>query len=138
MKTFYAAREPFMRNLHRRFSVLVLARIRRALVKRHNNICSDGPLNVHDSLWIEKMTRTVNVRFERNTFRINLPVFRKGINLISSAIGEYGALPAIETMQPSGLLQHLKARAEVEVIGIAQDDPGINVLFKFTLMHGLY
>ena len=52
-------------------------------------------------------------------------------NLVASAIGEEGPLPLHERMQPPRFFEQIRPRPQVQVVGIAQDNPGPYAVLEF-------
>jgi len=75
---------------------------------------------------------------EGDALFFNFPTMGERINLKPTTIGQHGALPAIETVDATRSLQHIQAGAQVEVIGIAQADLGVDIVSKFVLVYGFY
>ena len=69
-------------------------------------------------------------------FFVEFALVGKRKDLIAATVGQDGSVPAHEGMQTACFLQDVHSRAQIEMIGVAQDDPGVNVVFQFTLMHG--
>jgi hypothetical protein len=72
-----------------------------------------------------------------NPFFFYFPVVGQGINLISTAIGQYGSIPAYKPVQSAGLPQYIGARAQVKMIGVAQNDFSFDIIMELTLMNSL-
>ena len=41
-------------------------------------------------------------------------------------------------MESSGSLQHIKSRTQIEMLGVAEDDLGLDVLLKVSMIYALY
>ncbi len=66
-------------------------------------------------------------------------IFRRCCDhLKSAAVGQDRAIPGVETVQSAGLVQYIEAGAEVEVIGVPEDDLGMDVVGELVLVHGFY
>ena len=59
---------------------------------------------------------------ERYPFIIDLAGLCKREDLETTRIGENRAVPARERVQPAELLDHVLAGAEMQVVGVAEDD----------------
>ncbi len=130
--------QPAVRHVHRAFGVVKIARVWRALVKGHDDIGAYGALDLHHVLWRKKVPRAIYVALELHALFLNLAVGRERIDLIAAAVSEYIAVPAHELVQPARLLEDLGIWPQIEMIGIAQDDVGIDILLELALVHALY
>lgn len=124
--------------MHGVFGVLLFARIWRALIKSHDNVCPDDPLNVHHTLRRKVVLAAIDVRLEAHAFFGDLAVVAQRIHLIAPTVGEDRALPAIEAMQAARPLQNIQPRPKVQVIRVTQNNLCPNIIFQFPLMHCLY
>jgi len=121
-----AAVEPAVGAVHRIFRICIRAIGRRAFVKRHNNIGTNGALNIHNPFRCKKVLAAVDMAAEQYAFFCNLAVGRQRKHLVAAAVGEQGTVPAVEAVQPACFLQHVHTRPQVKMIRIAQDDFGIH------------
>ena len=55
----------------------------------------------------------------------DLAQFRKGKDLIPARIGQYGAVPLHEMMEPAEVIEHVCAWPQVEMVGVAEDDAAV-------------
>ena len=55
----------------------------------------------------------------------DLAEFGQGKDLIAARVGQDGPFPAHETMEAAKVIQHLGAGSNKKVVGVAQNDPGI-------------
>ena len=78
---------------------------RSTLVESHHNIGSDDALNLHHILGRKEVLATVDVAAESATLLLNLPMISQREDLEAAAVGEQGALPAVEFMESSRLPQ---------------------------------
>ncbi len=115
---------PAHRTLHRRH-LHVAGRCRRhQLVKRHDDIRIEQPLNLGRAFRGDQMARAVQMRFERH------PLFRpagqigQAHHLIAATVSQDRPVPAHETVQPAQPGDALGPRAQHQVIGVAKDDVG--------------
>ena len=72
-----------------------------------------------------------------NSFFANFPAMTQGVDLVTTAVGEDGLVPAVETVKPAGLFQNVDSRPEIQMIGITEDDLGPDHAFQFVLVYGL-
>jgi hypothetical protein len=49
--------------------------------------------------------------------------------LVTTAIGEHWAIPIAETMYPTRFLQNVEARPQIQMVSIAQNDIGVDIIF---------
>ena len=57
-------------------------------------------------------------------------------HLIATAVGQYGAVPAVETVQSAGVFQYLQSGAQVQVVGIAENDLGFDIFTHILDVYG--
>src|SRR5574344_573352 len=107
VETVNATVEPAVRPLHRQFGITVVSGARRALVKRHHDVGTYSPLDIHHALRSKKMLRAVDMRAELNTLLLHLPDSRQREDLKTAAVRQDRMLPRVELMQPATFLQHL-------------------------------
>jgi hypothetical protein len=100
----------------------------RAFIESHDDVGSDDPLDVHHVFGREQVFGPVDMGIENDAVFVELAPFGEGIDLVSAAIGEYGALPAVKFMQPAGPGEDIEAGAEVQMVRVAQDDLRFDVI----------
>lgn len=83
------------------------------------------------------MRRTVYMGLELNAFFFYLSRCGKGIDLITSAVGQYRAVPSDETVQPAGSFQYISTWTQVKVVRIAKDYTRVYIVREFPLMYAL-
>ena len=106
-------------------------------VEGHDDVRTDDSLDVHDSLGGEEVLRSVDMGAEGHAFVRDLTSVRQAEDLVATAIGEDGAVPAIEAVQASRLVERVETGAQVEVIGIAEDDLRTDIVTQLGHMDGL-
>jgi hypothetical protein len=94
------------------------------MIERHRDIGSEGALDFDRVLGGEEPGAAVDVAHELDALFGHLAEGLQGEDLKPARIGENRAAPGGEPMKPSQRPNHLFARAEMEVIGVAQDDLG--------------
>ena len=124
-----ASLEPTVRTCHGLTGIGIGASCWGTLVKSHYNVCANGALYVHHVFWREKMTRAIDMRLKGYPFFAQLAIAMERIDLIAPTIGEDRSVPTHETVQSACLLHDVHARAQVQVIGIGQDDIRCQVVF---------
>ena len=67
------------------------------------------------------------MRSKLDTFFIDLSNFREAKNLESARVGQYCAVPANEFVQTTARFNHVNARTQPKVIGVAEDDFRVEV-----------
>lgn len=83
------------------------------------------------------MRGAVDMRAEFCTLLGKLSVVGERKYLKAAAVGEQRACPPVEFVQTTGLGYYLHAGPQIEVIGIAKYDFGVDIVGKFMLMHPL-
>src|SRR4051812_38595687 len=76
------------------------------------------------------------MRFKCYAVRGNLSVFRKRVDLITTAVRQDRPLPAIESVKPSSFFKRVEPRPQIKMIGISKNDFRINVGFELALVNG--
>jgi hypothetical protein len=72
---------------------------------------------------------------EGASFRGKLTDGAEAEHLESAAVCEDGTVPAFETVKSAGLLQYIQSRAEVQVIGIAEDNLCLHVILQVFMIN---
>ena len=75
------------------------------------------------------MIRTIDMGFKLYTFFFNFSIGGKGVDLITARIGQQRPIPTHEFMEPTRLLQYIGARAQIEMVGIPQNNIGVDFIF---------
>ena len=138
LKMLYAPCEPLVRDVERLGGVFVGARVGGALVESHHNVAADGALDVNYVFRREEVLAAVDVGAESNALVGDFPIFGKRKHLESAAVGKYRPVPADEFVETASLTDDVHAGAEIQVIGVAEDDSGIDVVAKFALVYAFY
>ena len=131
-----AALGPAQGHLHRFPCVLASAGEGGALVEDHDDIGAQAVFDLHDLFGGEQVVRAVQVGLETDALFLNLVEFAQAEDLVAAAIGEDGTSPVHEAVQAAGPIDQLVAGTQVEVVGIAQNDAGVE-LFQILLGQGL-
>ena len=84
------------------------------------------------------MAAAVDVGLESAALFFDFAVLGQREDLETAAVGEQRALPSRKAVQPSRCLQYVHSRPQVKVVGVAEDDLGINVLVEFTPVYRLH
>ena len=80
------------------------------------------------------MLGAVNMRPECAAVRSQFPDGRKGKDLKSSAVCQNRPVPGNEFMETPCPAEYVKARAQIQMIGIAQNDFRTDVLFQIPVI----
>ena len=132
----HAALQPAQRAVHRVPGAIVVAGIGRTFVKLHGDVRAQRLLNLHGDLRRDEALAAVQVGAELHALVVQLAQIRQRKHLESAAVGEDRAIPVHEGMQSARLLHQLLARAQVQVVGVGQDDLRAAVL-QLVGRHGL-
>ena len=76
------------------------------------------------------MLRTVDMRAEFGTFLMQFTVVGKREHLEATAVGQDRAVPCIELVKSAGLFQYFKTRSKIKMIGVTQDNLGVDIFFQ--------
>ena len=107
-----------------------------ALVEGHTDISAEGDLNIDRMLGSEKVRTPVEVRAEADAIISDFAQRVEREDLKAAGVGEQGARPTHESVQAAHAADGLMARAQVEVIGVAENDLRAEG-FKHILRDGL-
>ena len=83
------------------------------------------------------MLAAIDVAAEGHPLVSQFAVLGKGEDLEAAAVGQDGTVPPVELVQASGTLDDVHTGTQVQVIGVAQDDLGLDVLAQFGHMDSL-
>ena len=123
-----AAQQPTGRAGAAVFGVLVGGRVFDALVKGHGNRRAKVCLNLHALLRSHKDTMAVEVGVEGHALLRNMAQLGQTEHLKAAAVGQDGAVPLGKLVQTAHLSHEFVARAQVQMIGVAQHDLCADVL----------
>ena len=138
IKPLDASVEPAVGHVHTFLSVVVGAWVGRTFIERHYDICSDNPLHIHHIFRGKKVLRAIYMTLKLNPFLGYLTTLSQGIHLIAATICEDGLVPTIELVQPASLMQYVSTGAKKQMVGIAQNDVGANIIFELPLVDCFY
>ena len=130
--------EPTMRTLHGRFGIRLVRRTRTTLIKRHHDVRAYLSLYIHHALGGKQQFAAVDMAGELHAFLCHLADVGEGEYLVAAGVGKYGSCPSLEAVQPTRLVQDLRARAEVEVVGVAEDDLRLDIVLKVAPLYALH
>ena len=106
-------------------------RVGGAFVQAHDDVRAQGLLDLDGFLRAEKMPGAVQVRLKLHPLPGNLGQRIQAEDLKPAAIGEQGAVPMHERVQPAETPDPFVAGAQVQVIGVGQNDLGAQALQLF-------
>lgn len=112
--------------------------MRWAFVESHNNITTNTPLNVYRALRRKDVLGTINVGLESNAFLLDLTTMSQRIHLVTTAIGKDRSVPTVELVQATSIFQHLGTRAQVQMVGIPQNNLGFDIITQLMGVHAFY
>jgi len=93
-----------------------------AFVEGHADVRAEGDLDVHGVFWGEHVAAAVEMGAELDAFVGDFAEFGEGEDLESAAVGEQAARPGDELVQAAEAGYEFMAGAEVEVLGVAEND----------------
>ena len=136
-EAFRVALQPGLREIETLARVGVVGVAGAALVQRHHDVGADDALRVHVVLRGEDVARAVDVALEGATFRGQFADRAEREHLETAAVREDGPIPRLEGVQAACGTQGVEPRAQVEVVGVAQDDLGADVLPQVAVIDAL-
>ena len=99
-------------------------RVARTLIQADHDVHPQGLLEAHHGLRGEEMAGAVQMRPEGHALLAHGAQGRQAEDLVAAGVGEDGAVPVHEAVQPPQGLDGRNPGPQVEVIGVAQDDAG--------------
>ena len=132
-----AACQPVVGQRQRFAGVIIVTGAGRALVKCHHDVTADGALDVHHLLGREQVLAAVDVAAECHPFIGQLAVLGQREDLEAAAVGQDGTVPAVELVQSTGALDDVHTRAQIQVVGVAQDNLCLDVVAQLAHVHRL-
>ena len=118
------AHRPAQRQLHRALRYVFGGRIRRAFVEDHHDVRIQHALDAHALLGRQKDLGAIDRRRKLDAFLGDLAAMRQRKHLKPTRIGEDRLVPADKAVQPAEAFNHLKAGAQKQMKGIAENDLG--------------
>src|SRR5262249_27606656 len=85
-------------------------------------VASQGRLDVNDALWGKEMVGTIEMRLKANPLLRQFAHCSQAEDLVAPAVRQNRPVPAHEAMQPAQLANQLRARTEIEMIGITKEN----------------
>ena len=117
-----AARGPAGRLRHRALDLVARRAAGRAHVELHRDVRAEQPLHAHRLLRRERAPRAVEVRAEDEAVLGDRAAVGHRERLEAARVGEHRVRPAREAMQPTERVDQLGARAQPQVVGVAEHD----------------
>ena len=106
----------------------VAAGMRRAFVEKHDDVRAEVALDFHRGLGADEGWGAVEVILETHALGGDFAELREGENLVAAAVRKDRAFPAHEAVEATEPGDEFFARADMEVVGVAEDDLGAQPL----------
>ena len=116
-----------MSPVHGEFGVGVVIGVG-TFVECHDDVRAEIFLNRNGFFRREAMRRTVNVTLEGHAVVVDLASLREREHLKAARVGEHGTSPLHELVQAAHVAHEFVAGTQVEMIGVAQHERGVDVL----------
>ena len=123
-----AAGRPPQAALHGLARLGLRHRVGRALVEHHGDVRAQVGLDVGRPLRGQHVQAAVEVGSERGPFLRDRPPFPQAEHLVAAAVGENGPRPPDEAVEAAAPRDEVVARAEEQVVGVAEDHRGAGLL----------
>jgi hypothetical protein len=94
------------------------------MVEGHRDVCAQLPLNLGGALRGQHAQRTIDMALKFDPMLLDSAQPLQGEHLETTRVGEHRAVPGGEPVQSTHRLHDVLARAEMQVVGVAQDDLG--------------
>ena len=98
--------------------------MRRAVVEDHRDVRAEFALDIHGFFWSKKEKRSVQMRPELDSVRLDFANGCEAEDLETAAIGKDGPIPIYEVVEAASSSDDFHARTDVQMIGVAEDDLG--------------
>ncbi len=96
-----------------------------ALIERHHDVAAERELDIDRGFGREQVRVAIQVRAEQHAVFGDLAQVAQAEDLESAGIGQDGARPRHEFVQPAEFADQLVAGAQEQVIGVGQDYLGV-------------
>ncbi len=113
---------PADRHVQTPSRVVVFARPGRALVEHHGDVAPERGLDFHRDLGRDEGGRAVEMVLEADAVLRDFAQLREGEDLVAAAVGQDGAVPVHELVQPTEMPHRLHPRPHEKMVGVAEDD----------------
>ena len=107
-----------------------------ALVEGHADVGAEGDLDIHGVLGGEEVAAAVEMGAEAHAFVGDFAQVGEAEDLKAAGVSEHGAGPADEAVQAADAADDFVAGAEIEMVGVAEDDLRAQ-RFEHVLRYGL-
>ena len=129
--------KPALGQPQRLLGILVVALSWRTFVKGHHDVGANDALSIHHVLRGEDMLGTVDVATEFASFLAELADACQGKYLKTAGVSQYRTVPGIELMKTACLAKCVKSGAQIKMVGVAQDNLGLDLLTEFSEVNTL-
>ena len=102
--------------------IRMAAGMRGAFVEQHDDVRAQVALDFHRGLGADEGRGAVEVVLETDAFGGDFAELREGENLVAATVREDRAVPAHEAVKAAEAGDEFFARADMEVVGVAEDD----------------
>ena len=92
------------------------------MVERHRDVGAQVRLDLHRAFGGKKLGRAVQMGAEPDSFLRDLHQLLQAHHLVSAAVGEDGAVPGHEPVQPAEIADQPRARTEHQVVRVREQD----------------
>ena len=120
--------------LHGDARVLVADRIGRAFIEHHHDVAAERQLDVDGGGGREFVRVAVEMRLEGDAFVGDLAQPGEAEDLIAAGIGQDRARPGHEAVQSAELPDQFVAGAQEEMVGVGEDDAGLEFVPEIALV----
>ncbi len=118
----FSAASAFSRGAQRSLRFLARRGCFDALIEDHGNVRTEGKLNLRSFFRRKEMLGAVEMEAEAHALIAGFSQLGEAEDLITAGIGEDGARPGHELMQPAELADEFVARTQIEMIGVCEDN----------------
>lgn len=116
---------PTHREVHALAGLAPIERVGRALVEDHGDIAAERLLYIDGGFGREQMPVSIEMGAEENSVFAHFAETVEAKYLEAARIRENGAVPVHEAVEAAELADEFMAGAEVEVVGIRENDFGV-------------
>ena len=127
-KALARATRPPQRPFHRLADHFRIGRVRETFIEHHRDVRTELGLDVDRLLRRQQMRRAVEMRAKSRAFLVDGPPRGQAEHLVAAAVGQDGTRPPDERMEAATPRDQVVARPQIEVIRVAQEDVGAELL----------
>ena len=138
VEALHATLQPALGQPERVLGILVVALSWWTLVKGHHDIGTNDALCVHHVFWREDMLRTIDMAAKLTTLFLQLADARQREHLETTRVRQDGAVPRVELVQSASLAQDIESWAQIQVVGVAQNDLCLHLLAELSEVYTLH